>query len=168
MKKLYIITGPAGVGKSTISNIIANSLEKSVLIEGDEIYNQFKGGRISPWKKDAPLDLFWENCILLINNYLKNNYDVVFNYIIKKEQLNRLTKTFKDYEIKFINLMVDEKTIIVRDNERPIDCRMGERSLILLQEFKDTNYDKKYILDTTNMSIEETSQEIMENDRFLI
>ena len=64
--------------------------------------------------------------------------------------------------------MVDEKTIIERDKERPIDCRMGERSLILLQEFKDTNYDKKYILDTTNMSIEETVQEIITNNRFLI
>ena len=168
MNKLYIITGPAGVGKSTISNIISNNLEKSVLIEGDDIYNQFKAGRISPWKENAPLDLFWENCLFLINNYLKNDYDVVFNYIIKKEQLNRLTKTFKDYEIKFINLMVDEKTIIERDKERPNDCRMGERSLILLQEFKDTNYDKKYILDTTNMSIEETVQEIITNNRFIV
>lgn len=31
---LYIITGPAGVGKSTISKKIAESKKKSVLIEG--------------------------------------------------------------------------------------------------------------------------------------
>ena len=37
--KLYIITGPAGVGKSTISKGIASSSSKSVLIEGDEIYH---------------------------------------------------------------------------------------------------------------------------------
>ncbi|MBR3281612.1 MAG: (d)CMP kinase [Clostridia bacterium] len=40
MSKLYIITGPAGVGKSTISKKIAESLSKSVLIEGDDIYSQ--------------------------------------------------------------------------------------------------------------------------------
>lgn len=168
MRKLYIITGPAGVGKSTISKQIAHTLEKSVLIEGDDIYNQFVGGRISPWKKDAPLELFWENCIMLINNYLKNDYDVVFNYIIKKSKFNQISNIFKEYEIKFVNLMVDEETIIKRDKERPENCRMGERSLILLNEFKETNYNEKYILDTTNMNIEESVSEIINNDRFLV
>lgn len=40
MPNLYIITGSAGVGKSTISKKIADSKEKSALIEGDEIYHQ--------------------------------------------------------------------------------------------------------------------------------
>lgn len=168
MKQLYIITGPAGVGKSTISKNIASKLEKSVLIEGDDIYNQFVGGRISPWKENAPLDLFWENCLTLINNYLKNDYDVVFNYIIKRNQLNKIIKKFKNYEIKFINLMVDEETIIKRDQERPEDCRMGERSLILLKEFKEVNYEQRYVLDTTNLTIEETVNEIITNDRFIV
>ena len=39
MNKLYIITGPAGVGKSTISYEIGKKLAKSVVIEGDTIYN---------------------------------------------------------------------------------------------------------------------------------
>ena len=70
MNKLYIITGPAGVGKSTVSKLLASKLEKSVLIEGDDIYNQFVGGRISPWKENAPIEIFWNNCIFLINNCL--------------------------------------------------------------------------------------------------
>lgn len=41
INKLYIITGSAKVGKSTISNKLAESLSKSVLIEGDTIYNFF-------------------------------------------------------------------------------------------------------------------------------
>ena len=36
MAKLYILTGPAGVGKSTISKGIAERLEKSDLLEGDD------------------------------------------------------------------------------------------------------------------------------------
>lgn len=39
MTTLYIITGPAGVGKSTISKKIAISKERSALIEGDDIYH---------------------------------------------------------------------------------------------------------------------------------
>lgn len=166
MNKLYIITGPAGVGKSTVSKGVASSLEKSVLIEGDDIYNQFVGGRISPWKENAPLNLFWENCIMLIDNYLKNGYDVVFNYIIKEKQFNKLKMMFKNYEIKFTVLLVDEETIIKRDKERPLDCQMGERSLILLNEFKNQNYNENYILDSTNLTIDQTVNEVLKNDKF--
>ena len=38
MARLYVITGPAGIGKSTISKKIAETKNKSVLIEGDDIY----------------------------------------------------------------------------------------------------------------------------------
>ena len=40
MPTIYIITGHAGMGKSTISKKIAESLSKSVLIEGDDFYSQ--------------------------------------------------------------------------------------------------------------------------------
>lgn len=166
--KLYIITGPAGVGKSTVSKNIAASLEKSVLIEGDDIYNQFVGGRISPWKENAPIDLFWKNSIMLIKNYLEEGYDVVFNYIIKKDKFNKLKKLFKDYEIKFTVLLVDEKTIVERDNLREPDCRMGERSLVLLNELKKENYDSNYILDSSDLNVSETCDEIINNDRFVV
>jgi len=168
MNKLYIITGPAGVGKSTISKNIASSLEKSVLIDGDDIYNQFVGGRISPWKENAPINLFWKNCISLINNYLKEDYNVVFNYIIKKDDFNYLKDLFKEYEIRFTVLLVDEKTIIDRDNLRPADCRMGERSLILLKKFIDEKYDDKYILNTSSLSIDETLEQVINNGRFKV
>lgn len=161
MNKLYIITGPAGVGKSTISYEVGKKLKKSVVIEGDTIYNFFVGGRIKPWYKNAPLDLFWNNCIMLIKSYLENGYDVVFNYIISNENLDRLKETFKDYEIIFRCLLVDEKTIIKRDLLRPEDCQMHKRSIILLNEFKKYNYDKKYIIDSSNLTIEETVEEVL-------
>lgn len=161
MNKLYVLTGPAGVGKSTISKLIASKLEKSVLIEGDDIYNFFVGGRISPWKENAPLDLFWDNCIYLINSYLEKGYDVVFNYIIKPSQLKRLRETFNNYEIIFKVLLTDEETIVKRDKERPLDCQMGERSLVLLKKFIDYSYDKNYTIDTSNLTIEETVLKII-------
>lgn len=161
MNKLYLITGPAGVGKSTISRKVAETLEKSVLIEGDEIYNFFVGGRIKPWFENAPIDLFWNNCIYLIKSYLESGYDVVFNYIIKPDMFKKLETIFKDYNINFKVLLTDKETIVKRDKERPIDCQMGERSLILLQQFIDCNYNKKYILDTSNLTIDETVKKVM-------
>lgn len=161
MNKLYVITGPAGVGKSTISYKLGSRLEKSVVIEGDTIYNFFVGGRIRPWYPDAPLDLFWKNSIMLIRSYLEAGYDVVFNYIIKNDNLEKLQNEFKDYDFIFKCLLVDEETIVKRDQLRPEDCRMNERSLILLNEFRECNYDPKYIIDSSNLTIEETVEKII-------
>ena len=51
MPNLYIITGPAGVGKSTISKKIKKKKKKSALIEGDDIYHQVIGGYVQAWKE---------------------------------------------------------------------------------------------------------------------
>ena len=168
MNKLYLITGPAGVGKSTVSKSLANKIEKSALIEGDDLYNIVKNGYISPWKDGNKLDLMWDNATYLINNFLKEGFDVIFNYIINENKLELLKNKFKQYEIKFIVLLVDEETILKRDKERPEDCRQNERCLVLLNDFKNKNYDKKYILDTTNITIEEIVDMIIKEDRFKI
>ncbi len=161
MNKLYVITGPAGVGKSTVSYELGKRLDKSVVIEGDTIYNFFVGGRIKPWYPNAPLDLFWKNSIMLIKSYLENGYDVVFNYIIKNKELEKLKEVFKGYEFIFSCLLVDEQTIIKRDLLRPEDCQMHERCLVLLKEFMNCDYDNKYIIDSSNLTVEETVEKIL-------
>ena len=168
MNKIFLITGPAGVGKSTISKLIAQNLEKSVLIEGDDIYHLVVGGYISPWKEGNHLKFFWGNCKSLIKNSIKNGYDVVFNYILDNKQVEDIKKSFLDCEIKFVCLMVDETTIVKRDKLRPEDCQMGERVLVLLNEMRGHNFNKNNILDTSNLSAEETYVDIMRSKRYLI
>lgn len=166
MSKLYIITGPAGVGKSTISKQIAKTSQNSALIEGDTIYHLVCGGYKSPWERENHLNIFWKNCISLIRNFLDDKYDVVFNYIVSKEKIEELKEEFKDTEMKFIVLMADEKTILERDAMRPEEVQMRERSLVLLQNTRKQDFDKKNILDTSKLSIEETVKTIIEEDRF--
>ena len=168
MNKLYIITGPAGVGKSTVSKEIAKKSDKSALIEGDEIYQLVCGGYVSAWKEGNHLDIFWENCIDLIRNFLDNGYDVVFNYIIGKKKVEELRQEFGDSLIKFVAIFTDENTLVERDKQRPEDCQMGERCLVLLNQLRNQNYDQENILDTTNLSVEETVKEILEDDRFIL
>ena len=168
MANLYIITGPSGVGKSTISREIANRKSKSALIEGDEIYHQVVGGYVQAWKEGNHLDIFWKVCINTIKIYLENGYDVVFNYIISPEEIEILRKEFNNYTIKFVVLIVDEKTIVLRDKERPEDCQMKERCIVLLNKFKDRNYNSNNVLDTTNLNIDETVKIIENNNHFII
>ena len=168
MPSLYIITGPAGVGKSTVSKKLAQNLSKSALIEGDEIYHQVIGGYIPAWKEGNHLQTFWKVCINIVKSYLKDGFDVVFNYIVTPENLALLKNEFKNYTIKFIVLLVDESTLLLRDKERPEDCQMKERCITLLNNFKNRNYNINNILDTTNLSIEETVNLIQNNSNFIL
>ena len=102
MSKLYIITGPAGVGKSTISKGIAELKTKSVLIEGDDIYHQVVGGYTEAWKDGNHLETFWKVCISTIKTYLDDGYEVVFNYIVTPSYLELLKTVFSSYNTKFI------------------------------------------------------------------
>jgi hypothetical protein len=168
MSCLYIITGPAGVGKSTISKILAEKREKSALIEGDDIYHLVCGGYVKPWLEGNHLEVFWENCIDLITNFLNRGYDVVFNYICEPGDTEYIRNKLKNTKIKLCVLITDEDTIIKRDKMRPLDCQMGERSVILLNEFKTMDYCNKYYLDTTLLSLELAVEEIIKNNNFLL
>ena len=162
MNKIYIITGPAGVGKSTISKELANRLDKVALIEGDDIYNMIINPKLKPWKKPNHLNIFWNNVYSLMDNYLDEGFDIVFNYIIKQEALKNIIDKYKnkDVQIAFKCLIADKDKLLERDKLRPEDCRMGERVLVLLDEFMKESFDD-YYLDTTNKSIDEIVNEIL-------
>ena len=168
MPNLYIITGPAGVGKSTISRKLAQSINKSVLIEGDDIYHQVIIGYTQAWKGGNHLDTSWKVCINTIKIYLDNGFDVIFNYIITPQNLDLIKTTITNYNIKFIVLLADETTLLSRDKERPIDCQMNERCITLLNSFKNGDYNLKYILDTSNLSVDKTVSIIKEDNRFIL
>lgn len=168
MPNLYIITGPAGVGKSTISKELAKSYNKSALIEGDDIYHQVIGGFVQAWKEGNHLKTFWKVCVNIIKTYLEDGFDVVFNYIVTPGNLELIKTELKDYNVKFVVLMTDEATLLARDKERPIDCQMGQRCLTLLNSFKNKNYNSKNILDTSNLSISKTVDIIKNDIKFAI
>ena len=168
MPNLYIITGPAGIGKSTISKELAKSYNKSALIEGDDIYHQVIGGFVQAWKEGNHLKTFWKVCVNIIKTYLEDGFDVVFNYIITPENLELIKTAFKDYNVKFVVLITDEATLLARDKERPKDCQMGQRCLTLLNSFKNRNYNSRNILDTSNLSVNETVDIIKNDIKFVI
>lgn len=165
MNKLFLITGPPGIGKSTISKELAFNLKKSALIEGDDIYHQVIGSYHSPWHELNHLETFWKVSLNMIELYLKDGYDVVFNYIITQEDYNKIKKTINN-DINLTVLLSDKETLLKRDKMREEDCRMNERCLLLLEKFLSYNYDKKDILYTDNLTIKETVDKILKRSNY--
>lgn len=168
MPILYIITGPSGVGKSTISKELAMSSNKSVLIEGDNIYHQVVRGYVPAWKDGNHLQTFWKVCMEIIKIYLDDGYDVIFNYIVTPKNIDFIKDNIQNYTIKFVVLLTDEATLLSRDKERPENCQMKERCITLLNSFKNRNYNAQNILNTTNLSISHTLEIIKNDNRFIL
>ena len=93
---------------------------------------------------------------------------MIFNYIVTPTSLEIIKKEFKDYSIKFVVLLVDENTLLLRDKKRPENFQMKERCITLLNSFKKRKYNADNILDTTDLSIEETLNIIETENRFIL
>ncbi|WP_265444513.1 AAA family ATPase [Acetivibrio straminisolvens] len=170
-RNIFVITGPCGVGKSTVSHRLAQTLDKSSHINADLIYEMVVGGYEFPWHDEGKLtELLWLNVSSLASNCLDNNFDVVIDYIVFPEHLKYIEKLKCKYNIvlKYVVLMANEDTIRMRDRKRPSEEVMGDRAIEVLNEFRGKKIEKKYILDTSDKSIEDIVLEIKREERFIV
>ena len=161
MAKLYVITGPAGVGKSTVTNALADSLSKCAVLEGDEVYHQVRSGCVKPWLDGNHLYLMWKNMITLAKNYLEFGFDVVLNYIIYNDDLEFIKDNIKGFDIHFVVLMAERDTVAKRDTERGEEFAVN-RVDKHITKFLSQGYDKKHFLYNDDKNVEQEVQEILE------
>jgi cytidylate kinase len=50
---LLVITGPPGAGKTTVARSVAQTFDKSALVEGDTFFGFLSSGAIAPWLPEA-------------------------------------------------------------------------------------------------------------------
>lgn len=161
---IYVISGPAGVGKSTTSKKLVESLPRSSYISGDDISHIPVNGRGKPWLCQETLMLIWENIASLARNLVSRNYDVVIDYVTFPTDVENLTNRLSDLNvrIKYVVLVTDVETLTVRDKSRPLEFQMGERSVVLLEEFINSGIDSKYLINTSKRRQEELENLIIE------
>lgn len=171
MQTVYVLSGPAGVGKSTTSRTLVNALKNSAYISGDDISHMHVNGRERPWESKAELSLIWNNILSLTKNFITNEVDVVIDYVTFPEEAHWLKDKLEEFKVHvvYVVLWTDIETLLKRDQLRMKEHQMGERCLILIEEFKKSGLDTKHLLDTSKKSAEDFEQvieEIMNNKQF--
>ncbi|MGN7942440.1 AAA family ATPase [Virgibacillus sp. 6R] len=171
--KVYIVSGPAGVGKSTTSKQLVKSLYRSAYISGDSISHMHVNGRKKPWESKEELSLIWENILSLTKNFISFGNDVVIDYVTFPQEAKWLREKLKDLnvEVSYVVLWTDNETLMNRDNMRKLENRMGERCLVLVHEFIESGLDRKHLLDTSKNTIDDIPNvinEIRDNEKYII
>ena len=150
MKKLYLIGGTMGVGKTTTCQILKRKLDKSVFIDGDWCWDMHPFMVNEETKK-----LVLENICMLLNNDLKCS---VFDHIIFCWVMHE--QSIIDDLLSRLDLN-DEKDIDQGIRKPDVLARSVER----LEMYQKLN---TYKIDVSNKTIEEIVKEIIkvgdEND----
>lgn len=108
--------------------------------------------------KAVPINL--ENAILIINNFIKHEYNVVVPYPLSQEDYEYIRKNLNNTELHFFTLAPDiEKTQSDTENRK-----LTEQERDRIQYHYDIGISRPSfgeIIDNTNQTPEETAEEII-------
>ncbi|ACT01459.1 AAA family ATPase [Paenibacillus sp. JDR-2] len=170
MNHVYIISGPAGVGKSTTSKQLVQRFSDSAYISGDYISHLHVKGRQKPWESQEELALIWTNLLALTRNFLAQGIDVVIDYVTFPNEALRLKEQLGGTlaNVSYVVLWTDRETLLTRDQTRLPEHRMGERCLILMNEFLESGVENRHIVNNNNRSIEQVIEMIIADERYIL
>lgn len=169
MKKLYLIGGTMGVGKTTTCQVLKTKLDKSVFLDGDWCWNMHPFVVNEETKK-----LVLNNICALLNNDIncKAFENIIFCWVMHEQSiiddiLSRLD--LNDVKVIAISL-VCQKEALEKRIQKDIDQGIRKpdvlaRSVERLEMYQKLN---TYKIDVSNKTIDEVVEEIIkvgdEND----
>lgn len=186
MANIYMISGPCGCGKSTLTDAYAEYLVKAekrtyvYVIHGDVFHQGFVG----MYEKDAfcvelqetdplawtqVLKFNWECIVDVAGKALKRGLDVVIDYVVEDE-LPLLQKLAKEYDAKlyYLVLTASEEAITKRLQVRG-DDELIERGIFLKKKFDSLPENQGHLYDNTGKTVEEEVAEISKDmENFLV
>lgn len=161
MKRLIVINGTMGVGKTATCNELLNIIQPSVFLDGDWCWN------MNPFiVTDETKSMVLNNISYLLNNFLScSEYEnIIFCWVMQYESImndiiKRLFNT--DYELTKLTLTISERALkqrIMKD----VECRVRkidvlERSLQRIRLYDNMDTIK---IDVSNISPRQAAESI--------
>jgi len=115
--KIIIITGPCGVGKTTIAKIISESIAIKV-VDGDKIRKSIFPNVAYITRHPEKLQLVKETIFELSRKHFFKNQSILIDYVmLGEEYINRFKKQFKG-QLTIKVIFPDKEVIYERDKNR--------------------------------------------------
>lgn len=155
VKKLYLIGGTMGVGKTTVCQILKKKLDRAVFLDGDWCWDA------DPFLvNDETKAMVMDNITHQLNNFLRcSAYEnIIFCWVMHEQEIIdriRLALDLQDCDVKVISLVCGEEMLIKRLEK---DARHGLRQPDAIERSvgRIKLYDK---LDTIKVDVSKISAE---------
>ena len=164
MKKIIIITGPMGVGKSVTGKLLCDKLGRAAFIDGDWCLDihPFVGNK-------ETVDMAIDNIVHMARNYYKCSESdaIVLGWVISEKNIKKILSGLMDLDMKAycITLICDENTLRNRwSNDNVTEWRDNnwlEKSIESLENYRNVSADS-IVIDTSNMTIDAVAGNIIQ------
>lgn len=160
-----LITGPAGAGKSSVSNALAKKFERSAVIGVDTLRGMIKGGHVRPWpnteEADLQLSLGAKNACDIANNFLEKGFNVFIDDVVGRKLLEQYSNFFKNKNFKAFLLMPSVEVLLKRFDNRGDNKELRERTIELHKRFSDKQDQLNWqAINSSDQTLEETVEQI--------
>ena len=155
MKRFYLITGPMGVGKTTVGKRLCDKLKRTAFIDGDWCLaiHPFVGNKET---KNMAID----NIIYLVKNYIKCSEcdSIVLSWIMSDNTINKIINEISNCDLRIfsITLICTESALRKRwDNDLITEWRNEEElknSLLSLDDYR--HRQNSFLIDSSEISVE--------------
>lgn len=162
MKKLYLVGGTMGVGKTTVCQILKKKMDKAVFLDGDWCWDA------DPFLvNDETKKMVMENISFLLNNFIHCSYydNIIFCWVMHEQEIiNQLLERLdtKECTIKIISLLCREKQLVDRlKKDVCLGLRTAEvikRSVERIPLYGKLQTEK---IDTSEITVEQTADIIL-------
>ncbi len=120
MGSLLVVTGPPGAGKSTVSRLIADRFESSVLVEGDAFFAFLRAGAIEPWfvESQAQNEVVTDVAAAATAGFVVGGYDTVYDGVMGPWFLPAFARRLGLAEFDYVVLLPTEEECAERVRTR--------------------------------------------------
>jgi chloramphenicol 3-O-phosphotransferase len=164
---IVLITGIQAAGKSTVAQLLAERLPRSVHVRGDMFRRMIVNGRhdMTPEPSDEPwrqLRMRYRITATVCDEYFREGFTVVAQDVILGQELQDVVKMIKHRPLLVVVLAPKPEAVVARELGRSKDA-YDEWTVTMLDDGLRNDTPRLGLwLDTSNQTPEETVQEILD------